>query len=141
MTVALRFPLAYFPQTSIPVEELAKNFYVDKLLAKIKINYDGSLDIIEKYSVILLSPQSSFIRDFYTLQTNDSSLVKDHIIKDVKVNYLSSEIKDAHFIAQEDGLNKYINLYSNTGSFSDKLEVTYGYKVWGAVTLKTAKPK
>ncbi|HOH83919.1 MAG TPA: DUF2207 domain-containing protein, partial [Bacteroidales bacterium] len=136
MTVAVKFPNSAFTGTSIPIENLATNFYIDKLLTKININYDGSLTVEEKYSVVLMSPQASFIRDFYTLRTNDSSTIKDHVLKEIKVNYISRGVNNAKFVSQNEGENKYISLYSETEKFSDKLEVTYRYTVWGAVTFK-----
>ncbi|HPS28141.1 MAG TPA: DUF2207 domain-containing protein, partial [Bacteroidales bacterium] len=136
MTLAVKFPNSAFTGTNIPIEDLAKNFYIDNLLTKININYDGSLTVEENLSVVLMSPQTSFIRDFYTLRANDSSTIKDQVLKEIKVNYVSRGVSNAKFVSQNEGENKYISLYSETEKFSDKLEVTYRYKVWGAVTFK-----
>jgi hypothetical protein len=139
MTIAVRFTLSTFTSTGIPVEDLAKRFYINKYLVLAKINSDASIDLEEKYFVTLLYPQSSFMRDFYTLRINDSLNIKDHIIKDIKVNYESPGLKDAVYNSKNEGEAKFISLYSSTGSFRNKIEVTLKYKVWGAVSFKNGK--
>ncbi len=138
MTLVVRFPLSFFENTNIPITDLAKNFYTDKLNIKVKINNDASLDIEEKYDVVLIFPQTSFNRDFNTLKPNDTSLIKDYILKNVSVNYITPGVNDAQFYAQREGKNKFINLYSSK-EFSGKITVTYRYKVWGAVRFERGR--
>ncbi len=131
ITLSIRFPLDYFDQTQIPLDELATRYWIDSSSARIVIMPDGSIEVTE----------------FLLVEYKDDINAVEKVIKrNVHEDVLQQYIYSTDYGARSPNPDSFFKLYYDRTRHEDilrvsgasprgsqKAEFTLQYRLWGCL--------